>query len=127
MISGRGLGLTGGTLDKLESIAGFQTQLTIDQSSAVLKEVGAFIVGASERIAPADRKLYALRDVTGTVDSVSLITSSILSKKLAASIDALVMDVKVGQAAFMQTTKDAMELSESLIRVGGSRPGCQHR
>ena len=118
MISGRGLGLTGGTLDKLEAIEGFQTQLSIDESSAVLKQVGAFIVGASERIAPADRKLYALRDVTGTVDSVPLITGSILSKKLAANIDALVMDVKVGQGAFMQTVDDALELSESLIRVG---------
>ena len=118
MISGRGLGLTGGTLDKLESIDGFQTQLPPDQSHKVLREVGAFIVGASERIAPADRKLYALRDVTGTVESIPLITASILSKKLAANLDALVMDVKTGNGAFMKTQQQATELAESLVRVG---------
>ena len=107
MISGRGLGITGGTLDKLEAIPGFQCDLSIDQSSDVLRETGAFIMGATENLAPADRKLYALRDVTGTVDSVPLITASILSKKLAASLDALVMDVKVGRAAFMKTLPDA--------------------
>jgi pyrimidine-nucleoside phosphorylase len=119
MISGRGLGLTGGTLDKLESIDGFRTQLTIDESSRVLREVGAFIVGASQRIAPADRKLYALRDVTGTVESIPLITASILSKKLAANLDALVMDVKVGSGALMKTEALATDLAESLVRVGG--------
>jgi pyrimidine-nucleoside phosphorylase/thymidine phosphorylase len=119
MISGRGLGRTGGTLDKLESIAGFQTSLSIEQSSQVLREVGAFIVGADESIAPADRKLYALRDVTATVESVGLITASILSKKLAASLDALVMDVKVGSGGFMPTREQATELAESLVRVGG--------
>ena len=118
MISGRGLGLTGGTLDKLEAIEGYQTQMSIDDSSRILQEVGCFIVGASESVAPADRKLYALRDVTGTVDSTALITASILSKKLAASLDALAMDVKVGEAAFMKTFADAETLAKSLIRVG---------
>ncbi|MGB7342643.1 MAG: thymidine phosphorylase [Pirellulaceae bacterium] len=118
MISGRGLGLTGGTLDKLESIPGFQSQLTTDQSSKLLRDVGAFIIGASDRLAPADRKLYSLRDVTGTVESVPLITASILSKKLAANLDALVMDVKVGQAAAMKTLPEATELAKSLIQVG---------
>ncbi len=119
MISGRGLGLSGGTLDKLESIPGYRTDLSVAESSIVLEKVGAFIVGASQRVAPADRRLYALRDVTGTVESIPLITASILSKKLAASLDALVMDVKVGQAAFMKTNERAAELAESLIRVGG--------
>lgn len=119
MISGRGLGLSGGTLDKLESIDGYRTDLSVEESSAVLRKVGAFIVGASQRVAPADRQLYALRDVTGTVESIPLITASILSKKLAASLDALVMDVKVGQAAFMKSNDRAFELAESLIRVGG--------
>lgn len=118
MVSGRGLGLTGGTLDKLEAIPGFRTDLSVDQSSKVLRDVGAFIVSASERIAPADRRLYALRDVTGTVESIPLITASILSKKLAASLDALVMDVKVGGAAFMKTMEAAKELGDSLVRVG---------
>jgi pyrimidine-nucleoside phosphorylase len=118
MISGRGLGLTGGTLDKLESIEGFRTDLSVPESAAVLQQVGAFIVGASQQIAPADRRLYALRDVTGTVESVPLITASILSKKLAANLDALVMDVKVGSGAFMKTNDQAFELCESIIRVG---------
>jgi pyrimidine-nucleoside phosphorylase len=118
MISGRGLGRTGGTLDKLESIEGFQVQLSPQASSKVLREVGAFIIGASQRIAPADRQLYALRDVTGTVESVALITASILSKKLAANLDALVMDVKTGSGAFMKTEAEAVELAQSLVRVG---------
>lgn len=118
MISGRGLGLTGGTLDKLESISGFQTQLSPDESEKILRDVGVFIIGASKRIAPADRKLYALRDVTGTVESVPLITASILSKKLAANLDALVMDVKTGSGAFMKTQQEAAELAESLVCVG---------
>tara|TARA_R110002049_G_scaffold27321_2_gene94305 strand:+ start:543264 stop:544568 length:1305 start_codon:yes stop_codon:yes gene_type:complete len=117
MISGRGLGLTGGTLDKLEAIPGFRTDLSTEQSSAQLERIGAFIVSASEHIAPADRKLYALRDVTGTVESVALITASILSKKLAASLDALVMDVKVGAAAFMKTLDNARELAHSIVQV----------
>ena len=119
MVSGRGLGITGGTLDKLEAIPGFRTEYDADTSSKILQSVGAFIIGANEGIAPADKKLYALRDVTGTVESIPLITASILSKKLAASLDALVMDVKVGQAAFMQTFDEAIRLSQSLVQVGG--------
>lgn len=118
MISGRGLGRTGGTLDKLESIAGFQVHLTADRAAEALRQVGAIIIGADERIAPADRRLYALRDVTGTVESVGLITASILSKKLAANLDALVMDVKVGSAAFMSRLDQANELARSLVSVG---------
>lgn len=117
MISGRGLGRTGGTLDKLEAIDGFQTSLTIDESSEVLRRVGAFIIGADEAIAPADRKLYALRDVTATVESVGLITASILSKKLAASLDTLVMDVKVGSGGFMPELEQARDLAKSLVDV----------
>ena len=118
MISGRGLGLTGGTLDKLESIPGFRCNLSIEESNRVLNDVGTFIVSATEQIAPADRKLYSLRDVTGTVESIPLITASILSKKLSAGLDALVMDVKVGQAAGMKTNEEAFELAASLQRVG---------
>lgn len=118
MISGRGLGHTGGTLDKLESIPGFRCEFAPEQREKILKEVGAFIVSADESIAPADKKLYALRDVTSTVDSIPLITASILSKKLAESLDALVMDVKVGSGAFMQTVDDAESLAESLQEVG---------
>ena len=118
MISGRGLGRTGGTLDKLEAIPGFRTDLSVEESRGVLADVGAFVVGASESIAPADRRLYALRDVTGTVESIPLITASILSKKLAAELDGLVMDVKVGSAAFMKTPDQAESLADSLIRVG---------
>jgi pyrimidine-nucleoside phosphorylase len=118
MISGRGLGITGGTLDKLESIEGFRTEIDTDESSQILKQVGAFIIGANDRIAPADRRLYALRDVTGTVESIPLITASVLSKKLAANLDALVMDVKMGSGSFMQTEADATDLAKSLVRVG---------
>ncbi|MGI9474723.1 MAG: thymidine phosphorylase [Rubripirellula sp.] len=118
MISGRGLGISGGTLDKLESIPGFRVDLSPEESATVLAKTGVFIVGACERIAPADRKLYALRDVTGTVESIALITASILSKKLAASLDALVMDVKVGSGGFMKDEADAVALAESLRRVG---------
>ncbi len=118
MISGRGLGITGGTLDKLESIQGFRTEIDTEESSRILAAVGAFIIGADERIAPADRRLYALRDVTGTVESIPLITASILSKKLAANLDALVMDVKTGSGAFMKNETEATELAHSLVRVG---------
>ena len=120
MVSGRGLGLTGGTLDKLESIEGFQVEYSADQTTALLKDVGACIITASDRIAPADRRLYGLRDVTGTVESIPLITASILSKKLAANLDALVMDVKVGSGAFMKSEAQAVELAESIISVGNA-------
>jgi len=119
MISGRGLGLTGGTLDKLEAIPGFRVNLEHAERQQQLREIGCFIVSASEQIAPADRRLYALRDVTATVESVALITASILSKKLAASLDALIMDVKVGSAAFMKTNEDATRLARSIVSTGG--------
>lgn len=118
MISGRGLGLSGGTLDKLEAIPGFRVHLEPAERQRQLQEVGCFIIGASETIAPADQKLYALRDVTATVESAALITASILSKKLAADLDALVMDVKVGSAAFMKTHSDARELADSIVTTG---------
>ncbi len=117
MISGRGLGATGGTLDKLESIPGFRTNLTIEETQSMIAAVGCVITGASEQIAPADRKLYALRDVTGTVPSIPLITASILSKKLAEGLDALVLDVKCGSGAFMKTRTRATELAQSLVNV----------
>lgn len=117
MISGRGLGLTGGTLDKLESIPGFRVDLEEHEIASLLSDVGCCIVAATETIAPADRRLYALRDTSATVESVALITSSILSKKLAASLDALVMDVKVGAGGFMPSTADARLLAQSLRRT----------
>ncbi len=118
MISGRGLGITGGTLDKLESIPGFRTNWTLDDAERLLQQTGVYIISAGPEIAPADRRLYALRDVTGTVESIPLITASILSKKLSASLDALVMDVKVGSGAFMKTTEDAIALARSLVDIG---------
>lgn len=118
MMSGRGLGHTGGTLDKLESIPGFRVTLREDEFRAALKSVGLGMIGQTADVAPADKKLYALRDVTGTVESVPLITASILSKKLAEGITGLVMDVKAGRGAFMKTPADAKELAESLVRVG---------
>ena len=119
MLSGRGLGPTGGTLDKLESHAGFRTDLSLDEMTRLTQEVGCVITGASAELAPADRKLYELRDVTGTVPCIPLITASIMSKKLAESLDALVLDVKFGSGAFMQTYEQAVELAESLVRTGG--------
>lgn len=118
MISGRGLGPTGGTLDKLEAISGFRTDLSIQEIREVVNEVGCVITGASERIAPADRKLYSLRDVTATVPSIPLITASIMSKKLAEGLDSLVLDVKVGSGAFMKTVEQAKELAQSLCETG---------
>lgn len=117
MISGRGLGATGGTLDKLESIQGFRTDLSIEETQAVVEKCGCVITGASPEIAPADRKLYALRDVTGTVPSIPLITGSILSKKLAETLDGLVLDVKYGSGAFMKSIEQARELADSLVQV----------
>ena len=124
MVSGRGLGHTGGTLDKLESIPGYRTQVSGEEFERVVSDVGCAIVGASEGIAPADKRLYAIRDLTGTVESVDLITSSILSKKLAAGLEALVLDVKVGSGAFMHDMDGARELARSLVSVAngaGSR------
>jgi len=120
MISGRGLGITGGTLDKLESIPGFRTGLTGDEALAQLETVGAVMMGQTGTICPADRRLYALRDVTGTVPSRPLIVASILSKKLAESLDALVLDVKFGAGAFMKTREDADALGEAMRVVGES-------
>lgn len=117
MISGRGLGHTGGTLDKLESIPGFRTNLTLSEFKRNLSEIGVCIMGQTENVAPADKKIYALRDVTGTVESIPLIVSSILSKKLASGVDGIVFDVKCGNGAFMQTEKKAKELSKALIRI----------
>lgn len=114
MISGRGLGHTGGTLDKLESIPGFKTDLTLNQYKNVLKRIGAVLIGQTKEIAPADKLIYALRDVTATVESIPLITGSIMSKKLAEGIDALVLDVKTGNGAFMKEMKDAEQLAYSL-------------
>ena len=118
MISGRGLGITGGTLDKLDSIPGFKTVLPTEQIINIVQKVGCVICGQTERMVPADKKLYALRDVTGTVPSMPLIVSSILSKKLAENLDALVLDVKFGAAAFMQTKADARALARAMVSLG---------
>lgn len=118
MISGRGLGHTGGTLDKLEAIPGFSVKLDVPGIRRALETAGFCIAGQTERIAPADRKLYALRDVTSTVESIPLITASIMSKKLAEGIDALVLDVKTGKGAFMQTREDARRLAEGMVDTG---------
>jgi pyrimidine-nucleoside phosphorylase len=120
MISGRGLGPTGGTIDKLEAISGFRTDLSIDEIHTLTKRVGCAISGATPEIAPADKKLYALRDVTATVSSIPLITASIMSKKLAEGLDALVLDVKVGNGAFMKTIEQARDLARSLVTAGTS-------
>jgi thymidine phosphorylase len=117
MISGRGLGHTGGTLDKMDSIPGYVSQPDIDLLKKTVKEVGCAIVGATAELAPADRTIYAIRDITATVEDLSLITSSILSKKLAAGLEGLVMDVKFGTGAFMQKYDDAKELAESIVNV----------
>ena len=118
MISGRGLGHTGGTLDKLEAIPGYRVRLSPQRFERVVREVGASLIGQSEELAPADRRIYALRDVTATVESIPLIVASILSKKLAEGIDGLVLDVKVGQGAFMKDLGSARALAQALVRVG---------
>lgn len=122
MISGRGLGITGGTLDKLDAIPGYRTSLSVEEFRSVLKTVGCSIIGQTDRLAPADRKLYALRDVTGTVPSIPLITASILSKKLAEGAETLVFDVKCGSGAFMKTPEQARTLADSLVD-GARRAG----
>jgi pyrimidine-nucleoside phosphorylase len=118
MISGRGLGHTGGTLDKLESIPGFDVDLSAERFRQVLEATGLTLAGQTAEVAPADKKLYALRDVTATVESIPLIASSILSKKLAEGIDALVLDVKVGAGAFMKSQEQAQALARTLVRIG---------
>ncbi len=118
MISGRGLGHTGGTIDKLAAIPGYRTDLSLVEFQAVLRDCGFVMAGASAEVAPADRRMYATRDVSGTVESIPLITASILSKKLAEGIDGLVMDVKCGRAAFMQREADARALLTSLVDTG---------
>lgn len=118
MMSGRGLGHTGGTVDKLETIPGFRMELGLDEYRAQMERIGCALIAASPEIAPLDRRLYALRDVTGTVESIPLIASSIMSKKLAEGIDALVLDVKVGNGAFMDDEARARQLARTMIAIG---------
>jgi len=117
-MSGRGLGHTGGTIDKLESIKGFKTELSLNKFIDIVKKVGASIISSTSDLAPADKKLYALRDVTGTIDSIPLIVGSIMSKKLAAGADAIVLDVTTGSGAFMQEYKDALKLGKIMVDIG---------
>jgi pyrimidine-nucleoside phosphorylase/thymidine phosphorylase len=117
MMSGRALGHTGGTLDKLESITGFRTDLTAEEFQKQLAELGLCFIGQTDQLAPADRKLYALRDVTATVESIPLISSSIMSKKLAEGVDALVLDIKVGNGAFMKKQVDARRLAQTMVGI----------
>lgn len=118
MISGRALGHTGGTLDKLESIRGYRTNLSVEEFREIVKNIGCSIIGQTEKLVPADKKLYALRDATSTIESIPLIASSILSKKLAEGVDAIVLDVKVGSGAFMPKVKEAKELAMLMVEIG---------
>ncbi len=118
MVSGRGLGITGGTLDKLESIPGFSVGVSMERAGEILDKLGVVMMGQTDRFCPADKKLYALRDVTGTVPSIALITASIMSKKMAETLDRLVLDVKFGTGAFMKTRADAEVLAEGMKAVG---------
>lgn len=117
-MSGRGLGHTGGTVDKLESIPGYQTALSREQFFKTVNECGVSVIGQSGNLAPADKKLYALRDVTATVDSIPLIASSIMSKKLAAGSDCILLDVKTGSGAFMKTLDDSIKLAQTMVAIG---------
>jgi pyrimidine-nucleoside phosphorylase len=124
MMSGRGLGHTGGTLDKLESIPGFRTRLTLDEAARQVERIGCVLIGQTEEIAPADRRLYSLRDATATVEAIPLIAASIMSKKLAEGLTGLVLDVKTGAGAFMPRLEDALALAQAMIALG-DRHGCQ--
>ena len=117
-MSGRGLGHTGGTIDKLESIKGYRTSLSVEEFESIVNETNLSIIGQSEELAPADKKLYALRDVTATIDSMPLIASSIMGKKLASNDDCIVLDVKTGSGAFMKTPKESEELSSLMVQIG---------
>jgi pyrimidine-nucleoside phosphorylase len=123
-MSGRGLGHTGGTLDKLEAIPGFRVMLDVPEFRAILQQVGMAMIGQTPKVVPADRKLYSLRDVTGTVECIPLICASIMSKKLAEGIDSLVLDVKFGKGAFMKKKEDALALARAMVAVGkaGGKP-----